>query len=135
MTGYRLLAPLQDDPAALAEPIMSTTMLVVILAIGIIVLVAMWKVFEKAGQPGWTAIIPFVNYFFLAKAAGKPAWWGILCFVPIVNLIVWFILCIDLAKRFGKGVGFGIGLALLPIIFFPVLGFGDSTARPLPAMA
>src|SRR5688500_13843035 len=109
---------------------MSPVTIIIICALILFYLVVAWKVFEKAGQPGWTAIIPFVNYFFLAKAAGKPAWWGILMFVPIVNIIVWFILCIDLAKRFGEGTLFGVGLALLPIVFFPILAFGDFDAGP-----
>jgi hypothetical protein len=128
MMGYPFLAVLQTD--MLPMPEVSTGVLVVVLACVLLMLVSMWIVFEKAGEPGWTAIIPFVNYFFLAKAAGKPAWWGILMFVPIVNIIVWFILCIDLAKRFGEGTLFGVGLALLPIVFFPILAFGDFDAGP-----
>ena len=124
MTGYSFLALLQDVAPPIPE--MSTPVLVFVIACVLLMLVSMWRVFEKAGQPGWTAIIPFVNYFFLAKAAGKPAWWGLLMFVPIVNIIVWFIVCIDLSKRFGGGTGFGIGLALLPIVFFPILAFGDA---------
>jgi hypothetical protein len=133
MIGPWLPALLQQPRDVPAMPALSGTMIAISLALIIIVLAAMWKVFEKAGQPGWTAIIPFVNYFFLSMAAGKPAWWGILFFVPIVNIVIWFIVAIDLAKRFGKGTGFGIGLALLPIIFFPILAFDDAQARPVPA--
>jgi hypothetical protein len=93
----------------------------------ILMIAALWKVFTKAGQPGWAAIVPILNTYFLCKIAGRPGWWVILMFIPFVNLIIWIILCIDVAKSFGKGVGFGIGLLLLPIIFFPILGFG--TAR------
>jgi hypothetical protein len=94
------------------------------LAFVILMIAALWKIFTKAGQPGWTAIIPIVNTYFLCKVAGRPGWWVILMLLPIVNLIIWIILCIDVAKSFGKGAGFGIGLLLLPIIFFPILGFG-----------
>jgi hypothetical protein len=87
---------------------------------------AMWKIFSKAGHPGWAAIIPIVNTYFLCKVAGRPGWWVILMFIPFVNFIIWIILCIDVAKNFGKGTGFGIGLLLLPIIFFPILGFGNA---------
>jgi hypothetical protein len=120
-----LLATMQEFEATAADTAPSLTVVVIVLALFLVVAIGLWKVFDKAGQPGWTAIIPFVNYFFLAMAAGKPAWWGILMFVPIVNIIVWFILSIDLAKRFGRGTGFGIGIALLPVIFIPILGFGD----------
>jgi hypothetical protein len=133
MTAHSLLALLQNEPAVPAMPAISTPILLLVIACAVFFIIGMWKVFEKAGQPGWTAIIPFVNYFFLSMAAGRPAWWGILFFVPIVNLVVWFIVCFDLAKRFGRGTGFGIGLALLPVVFFMILGFGDDRARPLRA--
>jgi hypothetical protein len=96
------------------------------LAVAILMIAALWKIFSKAGQPGWAAIIPIVNTYFTIKIAGRPWWWLILMLVPFVNFIVWIILCIDLAKSFGKGAGFGIGLLLLPIIFFPILGFGSA---------
>ena len=120
-----LLAVTQDFETTPPAWDPSPMTLVIVLACFVIIVAGLWKVFDKAGQPGWTAIIPLVNYFFFAMAAGKPAWWGILMFVPIVNIIVWFILAIALAKRFGRGTGFGIGIALLPIIFIPILGFGD----------
>jgi hypothetical protein len=85
-----------------------------------------WKVFSKAGQPGWASIIPIVNVYFLCRVAGRPGWWVILMLIPIVHFIIWIILCIDIAKNFGKGVGFGIGLILLSIIFYPILGFGSA---------
>ncbi|MEY2439250.1 MAG: hypothetical protein QOI34_635 [Verrucomicrobiota bacterium] len=97
------------------------------LIVAIIMIAAMWKVFTKAGQPGWGAIIPIVNFYFLCKVAGRPGWWVILMFIPFVNFIIWIILCLDIAKRFGKGAGFGIGLAFLGFIFFPILGFGAAT--------
>lgn len=124
MIAHWMLTALQDVPTPLEEG-MSMTAVVISLALFLLVAIGLWKVFDKAGQPGWTAIIPLVNYFFLAMAAGKPAWWGILMFVPLVNIVVWFLVSIALAKRFGRGTGFGIGIALLPIIFIPILGFGD----------
>jgi hypothetical protein len=96
------------------------------LAFVVLMIGAMWKIFSKAGQPGWTAIIPIVNTYFLCKVAGRPGWWVILMLIPFVNLIIWIILCIDVAKNFGRGAGFGVGLLLLPIIFFPILGFGSA---------
>ena len=96
------------------------------LLIALLIIVAMWKVFTKAGQPGWASIIPIYNLYIWCKIVGRPAWWIILMLIPFVNFIVGIILCIDLAKSFGKGAGFGIGLALLGIIFFPILGFGSA---------
>jgi hypothetical protein len=95
-------------------------------AVTILMIAACWKIFTKAGQPGWAAIIPIYNWYIFCKIVGRPGWWVILLLIPFVNFIVGIILCIDLAKSFGKGVGFGIGLILLGIIFFPILGFGNA---------
>lgn len=92
----------------------------------ILLIASIWKVFSKAGQPGWAAIIPIYNAYILCKIAGRPGWWVILMLIPLVNFIIAIILCIDIAKAFGKGTGFGIGLLLLGIIFWPVLGFGSA---------
>ncbi len=98
-------------------------------AIGVIVTVGLWKVYEKAGRPGWAAIVPFYNAYILVKIAGRPGWWLVLMFVPLVNMVIAIIVALDVAKAFGKGTGFGIGLALLSFIFYPILGFGDATYR------
>lgn len=96
------------------------------LAFMILMIAACWKIFTKAGQPGWASIIPIYNWYILCKIVGRPGWWVILLLIPFVNFIIGIILCIDLAKSFGKGVGFGIGLILLGVIFFPILGFGSA---------
>ena len=96
------------------------------LAVTILMIAACWKIFTKAGQPGWAAIIPIYNWYILCKIVGRPGWWVILFFIPFINFIIGIIVCIDLAKSFGKGVGFAIGLILLGIIFFPILGFGSA---------
>src|SRR6266403_2285162 len=100
--------------------------IIVGLLIALLLIVAMWKVFTKAGQPGWACIIPIYNLYVWCKIVGRPWWWILLMLIPFVNFIILIILIIDLAKSFGKGVGFGIGLILLPIIFFPILGFGSA---------
>jgi uncharacterized membrane protein YhaH (DUF805 family) len=96
------------------------------LAFMILVIAGCWKVFIKAGQPGWASIIPIYNVYIWCKIVGRPGWWVILLLIPFVNFIVAIILSIDLAKSFGKGVGFGLGLALLGFIFWPILGFGSA---------
>jgi hypothetical protein len=96
------------------------------LLVALLMIVAMWKVFAKAGQPGWASIIPIYNLYIWCKIVGRPAWWIILMLIPFVNIIVGIVLCIDMAKSFGKGVGFGIGLVFLGIIFLPILGFGSA---------
>lgn len=100
--------------------------LVIYLAIIVVVLAGFWKMFEKAGQPGWGAIVPFYNMYLMCKIAGRPGWWLILLLIPYVNFIFWIIVLLDLAKSFGKGVGFAVGMILLGAIFIPILGFGSA---------
>src|SRR6266487_4314591 len=100
--------------------------MIVGLLIALLLIVAMWKVFTKAGQPGWASIIPIYNLYIWCKIVGRPWWWILLMLIPFVNIIILIILCIDTAKSFGKGAGFGIGLALLGVIFWPILGFGSA---------
>ena len=100
--------------------------MIVGLLIALLLIIAMWKVFTKAGQPGWASIIPIYNLYIWCKIVGRPGWWIILMLIPFVNFVICIILCIDMAKSFGKGAGFGIGLALLGIIFWPILGFGSA---------
>jgi hypothetical protein len=99
--------------------------LIICLAIGVVMIAAMWKLFTKAGQPGWAAIVPIYNIIVLLKIVGKPLWWLILFMIPFVNFVIMILLCIELAKSFGKSTGFGIGLLFLGVIFFPMLAFGN----------
>ncbi|NPA39940.1 MAG: signal peptidase I [Thermodesulfobacteria bacterium] len=92
----------------------------------ILTLIGMWKVFEKANQPGWASMIPIYNTYILIKIAKKPGWWILLYLIPLVNLIIALIVSINVAKNFGKSTAFGLGLTFLPFIFFPILGFGEA---------
>lgn len=90
----------------------------------------MWKVFTKAGEPGWHAIVPILNTYTLIKVARRPGWWLLLMFIPCINFVVAIIVMLDLAKAFNKGTGFGIGLIILSPVFIPILGFGSATYDP-----
>ena len=105
------------------------------LAFIVLMIASVWKVFTKAGQPGWAAIIPIYNVIVLLKIIGKPWWWILGFLIPFVNFIVMILMAVGLAKVFGKGIGFAIGLILLSFIFYPILAFGDATyaAPPDPA--
>ena len=92
----------------------------------LIVIVAWWKIFEKAGQPGWKAIIPIYNAYVLLKIVGKPGWWLILFFIPFVNLVFLVWTYNMLSKSFGKDEAFTVGLVLLGFVFFPILAFGSA---------
>ena len=101
--------------------------MLIYLAIIIVTIIGMWKTFSKAGQPGWAAIIPIYNIIVWLQICGRPIWWIILLLIPIVSLVIFIIICIDLAKSYGKGAGFGIGIFLLGFIFIPILGFGSAS--------
>lgn len=110
--------------------------MLVYLAVLVLVIAGVWKVFSKAGKPGWAALIPFYNTIVLLQIAGRPLWWFFLLFVPLVNIVVAFIIINDLAKSFGKSIGWTIGLVFLPFIFYPMLGFGKATyTKPAGASA
>lgn len=101
-------------------------MLVIWLVVIIVVIAGLWKMFEKAGQPGWGAIVPILNLYYLCKIAGRPGWWVILFLIPIVSLVISIILSVDIAKAFGKGIPFALGLIFLSPIFYCILGFGSA---------
>ena len=96
--------------------------------LGLIVLtfVSLWKIFEKAGKPGWAAIVPIYNIIVLLEIVNKPVWWIVLMLVPLVNIVVAVLVYIELAKCFGKSAGFGIGMVFLGFIFLPMLAFSDA---------
>jgi len=89
----------------------------------------LWMVFTKAGEDGWKAIIPIWNVLILLKIVGREWWWIILMLIPIVGFIVWIIVALDLAKSYGRGTGFGIGLIIFPYIWTIILGFGSDTYK------
>jgi len=106
--------------------IIASIMMLVWLAVIVAILAGFWKVFVKAGQPGWACLVPIYNIVVMLQIVGRPIWWLVLLLIPIVSLVVMIIVSIDMAKSFGKGTGFGVGLALLGPIFYPMLGFGDA---------
>ena len=105
---------------------MKTLLMLIYLVIVVIVIAGGWKMFVKAKKPGWGYIIPIYNLILMLEIAGRPIWWIVLFLIPIANLIVGIMMCIDIAKKFGKSEGIGVGLAFLGFIFVPILGFGDA---------
>jgi len=105
------------------------------LALLVLMIAALWKIFVKAGEPGWAAIIPVYNLVVMLKIVGRPVWWVVLFLIPFVNLIMGFIVAFDLAKVFGKGAGFALGMIFLFPIFYPILGFGSAKYQGAPAVA
>jgi hypothetical protein len=92
-----------------------------------LVLAGLWKAFVKAGLPGWAGIVPIYNLYLLLLMAKKPIWWlAVLLLVPLVNLYFGILLFIEIARLFGRAPAFGVGLALLGFVFWPILGFGSA---------
>jgi hypothetical protein len=100
-----------------------------ILAMLAVILVSQWKIFTKAGQEGWKAIIPIYNVYIMSKMLNRPGWFAILMFVPFANIYVVIVLLYSLSKAFGKDIGYTLGLIFLGIVFFPMLAFGDAQFR------
>lgn len=125
-----------DDGSVLA--VLYWIFMIPLIVLGI---VAQWKVFTKAGKPGWACIVPIYNFIVLLEIVGRPLWWIILMFIPLANIIASIVISIDLAEAFGQGGGFAAGLILLAPVFWLILGFGSATyqgppntqgPRPLP---
>jgi hypothetical protein len=104
----------------------SGIMSIVYLALFVVMIIAYWKIFTKAGEEGWKCLIPIYNIIILLKIVGRPWWWLLLMFIPFVNFIILIIIMNDLSKSFGHGLGFTLGLIFLSFIFYLILGFGGS---------
>ena len=98
------------------------------MALSILMIVSLWKIFKKAGKPGWASIIPIYNIYIMCEIAEKEWWYVLLSCVPFANIYAMIVLYNGMAKRFGKSGGFVAGMILLPVIFFPILAFGKDAA-------
>ena len=85
-----------------------------------------WRVYAKAGLPGWGGLIPVYNLVLWMRLGGKPGWWAIWLFVPFLNLVIYTIVTFEVAKNFGKGVAYTLGLLLVPPVFYATLGLGSA---------
>lgn len=96
------------------------------LAISVFMIIAQWKVFSKAGKPGWAVLIPFYNNWVMVEIAGLPGWYFALLFLPVANIVSTFMIYIEIAKKFGKSTGFGVATVFFPFICLPILAFGKA---------
>ncbi len=116
------------DPTMIAGIVLA---ILVAFAIGLVliglIIAGQWKIYQKAGYPGWTAIVPFYNCVIQLRMTNRPLWWVVLLFVPIVNIVLFVLMTRRTAGVFGKGTGFTLGLIFLPFIFYPILGFGKAS--------
>lgn len=109
-------------------------LLLVVLWISIIAfaIISQWKVFTKAGQPGWACLVPIYNIIILLKIANKPTWWLLMFFIPIANIVFLIMMLNRISLSFGKSSGFTVGLIFLSIIFWGILAFDKSEYKMLP---
>lgn len=117
---------MSDQDAANAVAGVFGAIMFVYLAVLLVMVISGWVIFTKAGKPGWAAIVPIYNIIVLLEIVGRPIWWIVLLIIPFVGFIVAILLMIDLAKSFGKDIGYAIGLILLGVVFMPMLAFGDA---------
>lgn len=119
--------PLQGggDNGGLFGVLFSGFGLVCWLAVFLLFVVGAWKMFVKAGQPGWAALIPIYDFYIILKIIGRPGWWLLLLLIPFVNIVVYVIVAMDLARSFGKSSAWGfVLLFLFNVIGFLLLGWG-----------
>lgn len=99
--------------------------LIPLIVITVILIISHWKIYTKAGKPGWATLIPFYNVIVLLEIIGKPWWWLFLILIPCTSLIFAIWATNLLSKSFGQKEGFTVGLLLLPYVFYPILAFGN----------
>ena len=99
------------------------------MAMLIFVFIGYWRIFEKAGKPGWAVIIPIYNVYCAFSIAWGSGWMFLLMLIPFVNIIVGIMTCLKLSEAFGKGFLFALGLMFLPTIFAMILGWGGAVYR------
>lgn len=97
----------------------------VLLVIILVNLVSTWKIYEKAGVPGWKAIIPFYNVWVLAEIGGKPGWWSLLSYIPCIGIFAVVALWMEVCNKFNRNRFFTLGIILLPFVFLPMLAFKE----------
>ena len=126
------------DHSTVASPFSYAAGTAAFAVFALLVVASMWRLFSKAGEAGWKSLVPFLGAFVYLKITGRPAWWFLLMIIPVINIIPGIVTCFDLARVFGKGPGFGVGILMLSPIFIPILAFGGAryvgaSGRPAPA--
>jgi uncharacterized membrane protein YhaH (DUF805 family) len=122
-TMYGTTSASASDAAAAA---MMIPMMMFYIAIFVLAVAGMWRVFSKAGRPGWYALVPIYNSIVLAEIVGRPGWVGLLNLVPFLNIYINVIIALDIAKSFGKDTTFGVLTIFFPFVTYPILGFGSA---------
>jgi len=98
----------------------------IILAVVVLMIASLWKMFQKAGKPGWASIVPIYNLIVLLDIAGKPWWWIFLYCIPLVSIVIAVMVAHAVSKAFGFGIGMTLLQVFLPFVAYPVMGFGSA---------
>jgi Family of unknown function (DUF5684) len=115
-----------DQTAQQPDPTAALVALAIYAGIGVLYFAASWRVYTKAGQPGWAALVPVYSFIVWMRMIQKPAWWVLMMFIPLVNFYFLLVASVATARAFGKGAGYGLGLFFLGLIFWPMLAFGSA---------
>ncbi len=121
---------MDDSVFSLAGLLLGLVLSLAGLAIGVLLVAGTWKMFAKAGQPGWGIFVPIYNCLLMVRIVGMPDWTLLLFLIPGISLVFHIIVSLELAKRFRQTTAFAVGLILLPAIFWAVLGFGGASYGP-----
>jgi|SRR6267378_5934124 len=109
------------------NPAFATGFALGMMAVMVLTVAAMWRIFSKAGEAGWKALIPIYGAVVFNRIVGRPGWWVLLMMIPVVNIVIAMIECADLARVFGKGIGYALGLIVLTPLYLMALAFGPAT--------
>lgn len=104
----------------------TSTFYLIILSVYVLLVIAWWNIFKKAGEDGWKSLIPFYNTYILFKISWGNGWLFLLDFIPVIGFVTNVIMNVKLSRSFGHGTGFAIGLILIPNLFTLILGFDNS---------
>lgn len=113
--------------AGIALLMIGIVFVLIVMALSIVSIVSMWKLFTKAGKPGWASIVPIYKYIVELEIIGQPLWWIVMFFIPVANIVIAIMMTLDLVKSFGKDTTFGVLTIFFPIIMLPILAFSKDT--------
>ena len=123
--NYSTTPEMTTQDLTLAAVVLIMFALLMIL-VSVVMIITLWRIFTKAGKPGWASLVPIYNVVVMMEIVGRPQWWVVLMIIPIVNFVVAVIVTIEMAKAFGKSTGFGILMLFFPAIMYPILAFDSS---------
>jgi hypothetical protein len=131
--SLQTLVTLAQDDQFPVQPQVPAFFYVLAVAIAIVSIISLWMIFQKAGKPGWASIVPFYNLWVLKDITGRPTWWFFVSFIPYVGSIFVLIMYYFLGRSFGKSTSYSVGVALLSVVFLPMLAFSNDRYQGAPA--